>query len=303
MVGCLRDEGTPQVGNPSFGRLVSARAWPSPPAAPLCPTALHCTHAIPYESERLPRPNRRRPFLVGARSAGLLRNAIPFLSLQGLKLLPQLTSDELHADGVTPVAKFGTEYAQLLQWAPRIKGRLRYITRQLLRPPLTLCHCDTHLENIFFHDRYPGGCAFIDFGNMRFQHALSDVAFFLATCLEPEVRLAHERALVERYHATLTAMGIQDYSLDLCWHDYRMQLWLAFVQAVTAAPDLVKQRKARTGMFAPPSELTKASKTLLEMYNSLNRRCAAALADHHWVGMVDDVSKSSFNYFGCSCSK
>ena len=50
------------------------------------------------------------------------------------------------------------------------------------------CHNDTHLENIFFHERFPGGCAFIDFGNVFFGHGLSDVAFFISTCLEPEVR-------------------------------------------------------------------------------------------------------------------
>ena len=44
-----------------------------------------------------------------------------------------------------------------------------------------MLHQDTHLENIFFHESYPGGCAFIDFGNVGFGHALSDVTFFLAT--------------------------------------------------------------------------------------------------------------------------
>jgi hypothetical protein len=230
--------------------------------------------------------------------AGLLRNAVPVLTLQGFKLLPKLMAEMKHPDG-SPVATFGTEYTQILGWRKQLRGRLRYVTRQLLRPPLTLCHCDTHLENIFFHERYAGGCAFIDFGNMRFQHALSDVSFFIATCVDTDCRRQHERALIRRYHEQLVAHGVTDYSFDLCWHDYRMQIWLAFVQLIAQAPDFLKQRKARTGMFAQSP--TEANATLLAMYKSQNTRCAEALHDHDWIAMVADERKACSDYFCCSC--
>ena len=231
-----------------------------------------------------------------------MRNSIPFLSLNGLKLLPKLMEEQKHADG-TPVAKWGHEYESILAWLPKLRGRFRYITRQLLRHPLTLTHGDCHLENVFFHERYQGGCAFIDFGNMRFGHALSDVSFFVATCLEPEVRRKLERDLIRRYHTTLLAHGVKDYSFDLCWHDYKMQIWMAFVQLVTQAPDFLKQRKTRTGMFAPESQISKANAQLLKMYYTQNRRCAEALKDHNWIGMVEDTKKACFgcNYMGCAC--
>ena len=38
------------------------------------------------------------------------------------------------------------------------------MARELVRPPLTLCHGDCHLENIFFGEHFEGGCMFIDFG-------------------------------------------------------------------------------------------------------------------------------------------
>lgn len=229
---------------------------------------------------------------------GLGRNAIPLVTKQGFNLLPQLMADMMYPDG-TPVPKFGADYEPLLKWRPIMVKRLRYLTKQLFRPPLTLCHCDTHLENVFFHERYPGGAAFIDFGNMRFQHALSDVAFFLGTCVEPDVRRQHEKALVRGYWEQLVAGGVADYSWDLCWHDYRLQLWMAFLQAITAAPAYLKQRKARTGMFAPPEKITKGELTQREMYDSYNRRCAAAIIDHDIIQFIADTGTSCCGYFGC----
>lgn len=230
---------------------------------------------------------------------GLGRNAVPVLTKQAFKLLPQLMRDEVHPDG-TPVTKWGAEYAPILKWRKPLMKRLRWVTKQLLRPPLTLCHCDSHLENIFFHERYAGGAAFIDFGNMRFQHALSDVAFFLGTCLEPEVRREHEMALLKRYWQQLVASGdVTDYSWSLCQHDYRMQHWCNLMQAIMAAPAYLKQRKQRAGMFAKSPK--KSDQMQYDMYAAYNRRCAAALVDHDWISVVADAGTSCCPYFCCGC--
>ena len=52
---------------------------------------------------------------------------------------------------------------------------------------------------------------------------------------------------------------------------------MTFIQAMTAAPAYLKQRNARTGMFAHPSERKESEQMQLDMYESYNRRCAAAL--------------------------
>ena len=41
------------------------------------------------------------------------------------------------------------------------------------------------------------------------------------TNLHPDVRRAHEGALLRRYHATLVAGGVEGYSWAACWTDYR----------------------------------------------------------------------------------
>ena len=76
-----------------------------------------------------------------------------YLERAGLKALP---------------ACFGDDYAQVLEWAPLVLRRQRSIFRRLFAKPLTLCHGDAHLDNIFFNERFADGCALVDFGNMMF---------------------------------------------------------------------------------------------------------------------------------------
>ena len=75
-------------------------------------------------------------------------------------------------------------YAPILDWLPHIRRRHRFILDELLRPPLTLCHGDVHLDNLFFDDTFKSGVKVIDFGNMIFSQGGFDVAFFLATNLD-----------------------------------------------------------------------------------------------------------------------
>ena len=230
---------------------------------------------------------------------GLLLNAVPVISKSGLKVLPSLFNEQTHPDG-TPVAKFGAEYEPILSWAKRLRPLYHYLALEMYRPPLTLLHQDTHLENIFFHDAYEGGCAFIDFGNVGFGHALTDVAFFLATSIETETRRKHEGVLLQCYHEHLLAGGVVNYPIELCKSDYRLQLWRAFVQVLTIIPDFAKQRKKRVHMFqAKPS---KADASLAQMYEGFNRRLAAALIDHDWIkALEEEANRACCSMVGCTC--
>jgi len=233
-------------------------------------------------------------------TCGLGPNFVTLIAKQGVKLLPKLASEMKHADG-TNVATFGKEFAFIVnEWHPRLVGHFRYIVRQLLRPPLTLIHGDCHLENVFFHERYPGGCAFIDFGNMHFGHALADVSFLLTTNLEPEVRRELEKTLLQRYHAALVQHGVNGYPFERCWHDYQMNIYMVWCQIVTQAPDFVKMRKARAGMFAPEGEITEGSASLLKMCYAQNRRLAIALKDHDWISLVTSQARQPCDLVGCT---
>ena len=57
----------------------------------------------------------------------------------------------------------------------------------MFRPPQTLVHGDTHLENIFFGEQFEGGTMFIDFGLTALGHPLSDISELLGTGMRPKV--------------------------------------------------------------------------------------------------------------------
>ena len=101
---------------------------------------------------------------------------------------------------------------------------------------LTVVHGDYRLDNMLF-DPDPGGrpLTVVDWQTVRLGLGPSDVAYFMGNAFEPEVRRTCERALVERYHRALIGYGIDDYSFDRCWDDYRRSSYASLMMAVFAS--------------------------------------------------------------------
>ena len=100
---------------------------------------------------------------------------------------------------------------------------------------LTLAHGDYRLDNMLFGP--PDGdrpLVVVDWQTVRLGCGTSDVAYFLGAGLQRDVRRAHERDLVARYHAALGAYGV-DYPFDACWEDYRRYSFSGYVMAVIAS--------------------------------------------------------------------
>jgi len=203
----------------------------------------------------------------------------------GLKALPHCFADKPEYAGAP---KFGEQYAKFLATVrPVARRRRNAMVRELFRHPLTLCHGDAHLENIFFGEQYPGGCAFIDFGLSMFGQALSDVSTVIGGGMPVDARREHEATLVKQYWSCLCEFGVKDYPWELCWYDYQYQYLLPLVRLLAMAPGLARDRRLKKGMFAP--ELSEASKKLTAMYVQLNTRFATALMDHQWPTLAEDL--------------
>ena len=196
-------------------------------------------------------------------------------------------------------ACFGDTYAPVLAWKSLLKGKHRAIVRRMFRPPLTLTHGDVHLDNIFFDDKWKnasggGGYKLIDFGNMQFLQGMFDIASFLGTCLEPDVRRQHEKTLIEAYHAKLL-QGLSKeqaaaYPLERCWFDYRLNLWRMVINvAFVAKTQFLKNCKAGTGMFA--AEPSKEDRKLKETYDARNRRLVSAIVDNGFEKVIASVPR------------
>ena len=120
---------------------------------------------------------------------------------------------------------------------------------------------------------------------------LLDVAFFLATNLEPSVRRAHEHELLRAYYEKLLAGGVSEaqYSWEQCWADYRWAtLQCLFGYACFVAQDYAAQKANATGAYAADeASISKADRNLLRVYlgpgdgvtPGFNGRLVAALVD------------------------
>ena len=86
-----------------------------------------------------------------------------------------------------------------------------------------LVHGDYRLDNLMFPDADAGaGVSTVDWQTLAIGPPARDLAYFLATSLHVDERRAHERALVHEYVDALRALGVDDYSYDRCFADYRL---------------------------------------------------------------------------------
>jgi hypothetical protein len=101
----------------------------------------------------------------------------------------------------------------------------RRIMKMLSSGPLTMVHHDCHPGNFFWTDTGPG---FLDWQLVRVGEGVGDIAYFLATSLEPEVRRAHERELLAAYVETLNNLGIVGLQEERLFAQYRAHTSYAF---------------------------------------------------------------------------
>lgn len=88
--------------------------------------------------------------------------------------------------------------------------------------PMTVQHGDFRLDNILFDIQ--GGArrmGTLDWQTVTLGPGVTDAAYFLSAGLPAEVRRAHERDLMARYHTELVRLGVKDYDFEACWRDYR----------------------------------------------------------------------------------
>ncbi|MDP6605888.1 MAG: phosphotransferase [Dehalococcoidia bacterium] len=126
--------------------------------------------------------------------------------------------------------------------AERLASAYAALVRESAESPRTLLHGDCRLDNVFFPDAGPSPAAaapvtFIDWQLVSAGRGAYDLAYFLGTNLTPDVRRAHEEALLERYHAVIVERD-PGYGLDRLRSDYGLGLLLVFgfwVQTAGAA--------------------------------------------------------------------
>jgi aminoglycoside/choline kinase family phosphotransferase len=102
--------------------------------------------------------------------------------------------------------------------------------------PWTVQHGDYRLDNMLFGG--PGSrrpLAVVDWQTATYGPPLLDASYFLGAGLIENDRRTHERDLLREYHQALTSAGIESYSWQRCWADYRRFTLAGFLMAVGAS--------------------------------------------------------------------
>jgi hypothetical protein len=133
------------------------------------------------------------------------------------------------------------------------------------RAPRTVFHGDYRLDNLLFRDS-PRECTIVDWQTGGAGPAGHDLAYCIATSLDPATRRAAERDLVAQHGARLRAQGVERSGEEL-WDDYRFGLGQGITVTVLGA--VVATRTPRGD----------------EMFTTVIGRVCAAVRDNDTLSM------------------
>ena len=113
----------------------------------------------------------------------------------------------------------------------------------------SVVHVDYRLDNLMIDEsQSPPAITALDWQSLTLGNPLSDVAYFLGAGLLPEARREVERERVQEYYRSLVETGVDGYTQDACWNDYRRGVFSGFAVTVVAAP-MVEQTERGDAMF------------------------------------------------------
>ncbi|TVY00857.1 phosphotransferase [Mycolicibacterium porcinum] len=127
--------------------------------------------------------------------------------------------------------------------------------------PFAPLHGDYRLDNLMFSG--DADVVAVDWQTLSLGPAARDVAYFLGTSLDVELRRRHEHRLVGTYHDELTRQGVTGYSTESCFDDYRLgQLQAPMITTLGC-------------MYSPGDR----SSDIDEMFLTMANRSCAAITD------------------------
>lgn len=102
----------------------------------------------------------------------------------------------------------------------------------------TVIHGDLRLDNMMFGDTPDVRPVVLLDWTLTKTSGLHDVAYLVSQNVDLEERRAHESEIIEHYHRGLLDHGVEGYSLEQCWEDYRLVVLHLFAYAVLIAGTL-----------------------------------------------------------------
>ena len=114
-----------------------------------------------------------------------------------------------------------------------------------------LVHGDYRLDNLMFPEHGDGVVA-LDWQTLAIGPRGRDLAYFLATSVLVDDRREHESALVAEYLDELRRIGVEGYSFEQCFADYRLGVLQGPMITMSAGPTPPRRhRRAPTRCSSP----------------------------------------------------
>ena len=149
--------------------------------------------------------------------------------------LGRLSLEQAYPHGWQPaLERYGRFFSPEVQAAaPTLNERLLAMFDRFDDLPLTIMHADWRLDNFFFGDADSGyDFAVIDWQICNRGWGTYDVAYFVSTNLEPEVRRAHGDSLLHAYFEALADGGVQGYTFETLRSDFRLSVALVLANYI-----------------------------------------------------------------------
>lgn len=111
---------------------------------------------------------------------------------------------------------------EVVEAGERYKAAVPELHRRMGEGAQALIHGDFRLDNFMFgvvEGHRP--IVMLDMQAPIVTKSTHDIAYLLTQSMAVELRRAHERRLVQEYHAALVSLGVDDYTAGQCWADYK----------------------------------------------------------------------------------
>jgi hypothetical protein len=135
----------------------------------------------------------------------------------------------------------------------------------------SLWHGDFRLDNMLF-DAQAGRTPItvVDWQSTSTGPGIADVSYFLGNSVIEDIRAEHERDLVGEYHRRLVSSGVDGYSADRCWLEYRAHALYGLILTIPVSLG-VETTERGDAMFAAMADRAADQIVVSDSYAALKR--------------------------------
>lgn len=142
-----------------------------------------------------------------------------------------------------------------------VNRRWRGIAKLVRSGPLTLCHGDAKIDNIFFDGKdLDGNICMVDWALAGWNNPMTDFVYFTSRAIDGDNRREWFDELIQFYHSCLAKNGVKNYTLEACQVDAKLYSIIPIIMFLVVIKSQSAAIHGKTGQWAEtPTEDDKAA--------------------------------------------